>query len=259
MTAPRLKPLALFTAAIALAMPVTALAQSKASGTSTTRPSNRGAIAINGSYQGGSSDVTSTVGFTANAERATFQYKFPVKPGTALDVSARYTVRKNLGVSVGYTSFSAGRSADVTGQIPHPFFFNQPRTISGTASLERKETAVHLRATLSSRPGKRLQFTASAGPAFFSITQTLIDAVSYTDAYPFDTATFSSATTRRVSKSKTGVGAAVDIAYYVSKHLGVGAIVSVAKASITAKAADDSSVAISAGGSALGLGLRLRF
>ena len=221
--------------------------------------SDRVVIGANAAYQAGTSDVSNTVSFTANAERASFSSKFPVKPGPAFDVSGRIRVVKNFGIGIAYTSFSASGSADVTAQIPHPFFFNQPRNITGQSSLERKETAIHVRATISSRPGPKFQITAFAGPTFFSLKQGLIDGVSYTDAYPYDTATFTSATVKQISQSKTGFGAGVDLAYYFSRNLGIGATASIAKTTITATASDNSTVSINVGGTIAGIGLRLRF
>ena len=245
-----------FAAGMALLLPGAALAQSKKRPVSTA---DRGTIYINGAYQGTPSDVQSTVKFAANAETATFTTSFRVKAGPALDVGGRVRVWKRLSVGVAYTSFAANRDADVTASIPHPFFFNQPRSVSGTAPFERKETVVHLRVVAASAPGRRLQLTGFAGPAFYSVTQTLVERVNYLDVYPFDSVTFASAATRRVSQSKTGFGAGADVAYYFSKNGGVGLTATYAKADIDLKAIDDSTVTVHAGGATAGVGLRIRF
>ena len=219
----------------------------------------RAAVYINGGYQPGATDVQSTVNFSSNVETGSFSSTFRVKPPPALDAGARVRVWKYLSVGVAYTSFSTRGEATVTAQIPHPFFFRTPRAIDGTAPSERNETAVHVRAVVTSPPGRRLQFTGFAGPAFFSVRQTLIDKVNYSEAYPFDTATFTSAATRRVSTSKTGAGVGADVAYYFMKHLGVGLSASYAKVTFNLKAVDDSTVSISAGGAMVGIGARIRF
>ena len=216
-------------------------------------------VGINASYQTGTTEVSSSVGLTANAEHGTFSYKFPVKPKASADGSVRVRVIKNIGISVAYTNVSASGTAEISGQIPHPFSFNQLRNISGQTSLNRTETAFHVRATLSSAPGKKLQFTVSAGPTFFTMKQGLVDSVAWTDSYPYDTAVFSSATTKQVSQSVTGFGAGADVAYYFSKNVGIGATASVAKATVSATAADSSAVSLNVGGTYVGLGVRLRF
>jgi hypothetical protein len=247
---------ALLVFAAALLAPSAALAQT---GAPRASKNERGAIYINYGYLSGTSDVQSTVSFPVNVETGTFTSKFDVKPGPALDAGARVRIWKRLGAGVAFTSFATNRDATVTAQIPHPFFFGRPRAIEGTASIERKETAVHVRAVVTSPGGRKLQAAAFAGPVFFSVDQTLVDKVTYSDAYPFDTATFRSAATRRVKTSKTGFGIGADVAYYFMKHVGVGLSGTYAKIDFNLKAVDDSTVSVSAGGGIAGLGIRIRF
>lgn len=239
-----------------LVIPSAALAQKP----KTASPANdRGAIYVNGGYQAGASDVQSTVSFTANVETGSFTSKFHVKEGPALDAGARVRVWKRLSIGAVVTSFTANGDATVTGKIPHPFFFQTPRTIEGTTSNEHKETSFQLRAIVTSPAGRKLQFSGFAGPAFFSLKQTVVDRVNYSEAYPFDTATFTSAATRVVSRSKTGIGIGGDVAYYFTKNLGVGLSATYAKVTFDLKAVDDSTISVSAGGAVVGLGVRIRF
>lgn len=248
--------LRLLSVTVILLIPAAALAQTPSAPRAKTE---RGAIYLNGGYQAGTADVQDTVNFTSSAETGTFTWKFPVKPGAALDAGGRVRVWKRLSIGVAVTRFQANGTATVTALIPHPFFFKTPRTVEGTASIERQETAVHLRAVFASAPGRKLQFTGVVGPAFFTVKQNLVDKVNYSEAYPFDSATFTSATTRSVSKSKTGLGVGADVAYYFQKNLGVGLSASFAKVTFDLKASDDSTASVSAGGAIIGLGVRIRF
>ena len=243
-----------FAIAATLLLITPAAAQTKAN----TKPA-RVVLSVNGIYQTGTSDVTSTVSFPANAETATFTSTFPVAAGTGFDAGARVTLRGAFGVGVAGTKFSAAGDADVTAKIPHPFFFSQPRSIAGTAALTRDETTVRIELVFHSAPGKKLQFTGYVGPTYFSVKQDLVDAVTYTDAYPYDTATFGHAATKQASTSKWGFAGGADVSYYFTKSIGVGAMVTIAKASMSVKASDGSPVDLTAGGTQAGGGLRLRF
>ena len=216
-------------------------------------------ISVNGIQQSGTSTVNSTVSFTANAEPATFTSNFSVKSGPGFDAGARVHLRGAFGVSVSVSQFSSSGDADVTAKIPHPFFFNQARSIAGTAGMKRDETVVRIALAVSSTPGKKLQFAGFVGPAFFQVKQDVVDSVTYTDSYPYDTAAFGKATTRTVSMSKTGFAAGADLAYFFAKKIGIGASVVVASATMTTKASDGSSIDVTAGGTQLGAGLRFRF
>lgn len=219
----------------------------------------RAVISVNGIYQSGTSAVDSTVAFTVNAETATFTSKFPAKTGPGFDGGIRVGIRGPIGFALAATHFQTSGTADITGKIPHPFFFNQPRDIAGTANLKREETTTRFALTLSSAPGKKLQFTAFAGPAFFSLKQDLVDTVTYTDAYPYDTATFGQSTTRQVTKTKVGFAGGADATFFFSKSVGIGVTAMIVKATIPLTASDGSSVTVNAGGTQVGGGLRFRF
>jgi hypothetical protein len=60
-------------------------------------------------------------------------------------VAAR--LKGNFGVGVAVSWFSGKGEGAVTGTVPHPFLFNTPRPVNGTASgLERNELATHIQA-----------------------------------------------------------------------------------------------------------------
>ena len=118
---------------------------------------------------------------------------------------------------------------------------------------------MHIRATLSSAPGGKFQFSAFVGPSFFSVNQGLVDSVSWTDSYPYDTASFTKATTSTFSASKVGFEGGADVAYYFSRNIGIGLMAAVAKAEVSGTNSDKTTISVSVGGSTVGAGLRLRF
>lgn len=254
-----MKPLNLIAVCALCIVPAVAFAQTSTPKKPAASTSERAAIYVNGGYQSASGDVLNAVTFASNLETARFTSTFPVKPRPAFDLGARVRVWKRVSVGVGYTTFSASGDATFTGQTPHPFFFNRPRNLEGTLSMEREEAVVHVRAVVTSPAGRKLQYSGYIGPAMFTVKQTLVDKINYSDVYPFDTVTFTGAVTRRVSKSKTGVGIGGDIAYYFMTHLGVGLSASYSQVEFDLRAADDSAVSIRAGGPMIGLGLRIRF
>jgi hypothetical protein len=219
----------------------------------------RGSLFINGGYLLGTSEIQSKVAVTVNAESGSFTSKFKAKDGPAVDVGGRVRVWKHLGAGAAFTRFTDSSDSNISAQIPHPFFFSTMRAADGTAPSQRQETAVHVRAVVTSPPGRKLQYSGFAGPAFFSVRQTLVDHISYSESYPFDTVTFTSASTRTVTASKVAVGLGADVAYYFSKKIGVGLSATYAKASLDLKAVDNSTVAITVGGAIVGLGVRVRF
>lgn len=221
--------------------------------------SGRVVLSVNGISQSGSETVSTSSTFTANAESGSYTSNFPVKSGPGFDASISIGLKGPFGLSIGGTSFKATGTAEVTAKVPHPFFFNQPRTVTGTTSMSREESTARLALTVSSAPGGRFQFSAYAGPAYVSVKQDLLDSVSYTDSYPYDTATFTRANTSQPSKTGIGFAAGADASFYFTKSIGLGLSASIVSATVNFSAADNSTVAIKAGGTQVGGGLRIRF
>ena len=155
---------------------------------------------------------------------------------------------------------TSSRDTDVSATIPHPFFFNSPRTITGTAAgLERKEVATHVQALYALYTGTRLDVTVSGGPSIFKITQDVVSNVTFQEAYPYDSATFGSAVS--TAKSKTGVGfnLGADLTVRVARHVGVGGLVRYSRASVDLPTEAASPLEVDAGGVQIAGGIRVFF
>jgi hypothetical protein len=116
---------------------------------------------------------------------------------------------------------------------------------------------VHLR-WFAPVPGP-VQVSLFAGPSFFSVEQDLVTTVTFTQDFPFDTASFVSAETRRHSESVTGYHLGVDATFFFTRHIGVGGLVRVSRASVDLASADGGLVPVDLGGVQLSGGLRLGF
>ena len=88
-------------------------------------------------FQVNSNDFTDTATIRRNAENGRIETAYDVGGGLAFDVAGSYLVWKNLAVGVGLTLFSAPTTAAIDAQVPHPFFFNQPRTVTGEIDGDR--------------------------------------------------------------------------------------------------------------------------
>jgi len=151
--------------------------------------SDRGYLNVSGWFQPSASfsNTVRPIDFS-EASEIDNRYHTGGVPGFEADGGVR--VWRNLAVGVGVSRFSKETTAAVSAQIPHPFFFNKPRAVSGdAASLTRDETAVHLQALWMVAISRRWQLALSGGPSWFSVGQDLVGDVTVTQTYPFDTAT----------------------------------------------------------------------
>ena len=220
----------------------------------------RGFVSINGGIQATSTDFTDNVVFTRFVEEGDFDAGYRVDGDAVFDVSGGVRVWQNLAIGVGVSRFSRDDDADVTARIPHPFFFDQHRPISGSAvGLRRQEIAVHVQALWIVPANDRFDLALFGGPTFVAVTQDLLRDVEFTQSFPFDTATFTGAATREQSKSGIGFNVGVDLAFYFSGHVGVGWLARFSRATIDLASEDGGTVKVDAGGVHVAGGLRMRF
>ena len=97
------------------------------------------------------------------------------------------------------------------------------------------------------------------GPTFFNLQQDLVTTIGYDHVYPYDEASFASASTTPASASAVGFNAGIDIGFFFSEVVGVGAIIRYSGGAVELPGEGESMVPVDAGGFNVGGGLRLRF
>lgn len=220
---------------------------------------SRAMVTINGAYQATPVDFTDNVAFTKFVEDGDLDASYTRQTGPVIDGGVAVHVWRNLGIGVAVSAYSKAGAASVDARIPHPFFFNRDRSVSGAAAgLTSKETAVHLQAVVTIPVSPAIDVSVFGGPTWFNVTQDLVTDVSFTQTYPFNSATFSGATTAQQSGSAIGFNAGIDAAFYFSTHVGVGVMARFSQAAIDLPRAGGL-VSVDAGGLQTGGGLRIRF
>jgi hypothetical protein len=215
---------------------------------------------VNGGAQSGAKSFSDHFEFDQNVEKATVDARYSGRTDALFDGSVGVLLWKYLGAGVAITHYAHDGTVDVDASIPHPFFFNRPRAISGTEEgVARSETAVHIQAIYRVDFSARLRMMLSGGPSVFNIDQDLVSDVQYDETFPYDTATFRSATTRPSKGSGAGFNAGVDIAWMFQRHVGVGGFVRGARGRVTLDTPDKRTITVDAGGVQGGAGVRLVF
>src|SRR5690349_8752111 len=156
------------TLASLLAAPSPALAQRSAKPPRVT-------IGVSGGVQQAAEDVSDHFSFPKNVETETVDVKYPMKPWALIDLAAGYRVWKNLGVGVAVSATSGKGDAEVTASVPHPFFFNQPRTVTGTETgIAHSETGIHVQVQYLVPATGRLHVTLAGGPSWLSVDHEVV-------------------------------------------------------------------------------------
>jgi hypothetical protein len=202
---------------------------------------------------------TSTSVFTVHAEDATLTADASIGVGPAFAVRAGMRVWKNMALGGGVSVVSASQSLNVTGRLPHPFQFNQPRDVEGTADgLERVETLAAFEVSWLVAVSRRIDMLVFGGPAYLRVRQDMATRIQFTESYPYDTATYAGIETASMSGGGVGVTGGVDVAYLLSKHLGIGGELRYSYASTTLTPSKEPSI-VPLGGLQVAVGARILF
>jgi hypothetical protein len=211
-------------------------------------------VSANASYLTASHTFDDTRTFELYQETARFTADYDVEARVGMDIGAFVRVWRGLAAGVAYTSYKDDRDIAISGTLPHPLLFQHDRSIEGTAPGTREERAIHLNAAFIVPVGGKFQAVLFGGPSFFTVKQSVVTEVDWDESYPFDTATFRSATVDTEEESKTGFNVGADVAYYFTKTFGVGGIVRFSSTKV-----DFSLGEVDAGGAMVGGGVRIRF
>lgn len=217
-------------------------------------------ISVNAGVQTPADGLSDQFQFERFVEQATVAVDYDGEPGVFFDGGVSFTLWKRLGAGIALSRFSHDSGAGVEAQIPHPFFDNRHREISGTADgITRAETGFHVQFTYTADTTGALTVVLSAGPSYFDVEQDLVSGVQYTESFPFDEATFTAADRARTSAAGLGFNVGADIAWMLGRQVGIGGLVRYSRASVEVDTNDRRTIAIKAGGLQAGAGVRFQF
>ncbi|MGB7218140.1 MAG: hypothetical protein WBD07_04975 [Vicinamibacterales bacterium] len=221
----------------------------------------RTTFGVNGGIQTIGQTASQNFSVQKNLETAPIAAALSLGSATFIDFSAAVTHEPSrLGGSISVSSVRRQFGGDVSAQIPHPFFFNTPRPVSGSASgLHDTELVLHLDVTYRLRGSDRFDLVGFAGPSMFKVTRDFVTNVTVSETYPYDTATFESAQTSSTRADTLGFNVGADMTWKLSRRIGVGALIRYAHGSIVLTPSAGNSVSTKLGGLQLGGGLRLLY
>jgi hypothetical protein len=177
---------------------------------------DRAYINIGFGVESGKTDMTDSKTFSKYEETGTLTSTSSFTSGSLFDVSVGARIWKNLSVGVGYHQETDSQDGQLTGTVPHPLFFNQPRTIAPPVTvpaLQRKESAEHLMFGWMVPVNAKMDVSIFAGPSFFRLEQQVVsDALIVEKGSPYTEVVVDPTVVTR-KKSVTGYNAGADISY----------------------------------------------
>jgi opacity protein-like surface antigen len=216
--------------------------------------------------ESGTSALTDTRTFLIYDETGTVTSSSTWTSGSLFDGGIGFRVWKNLSVGVSYHQEQNTADIDLTASVPHPVFFNQPRSFTAKVGGDqfRKEKATHLQFGWMLPFGDKLDVLVFGGPSWFRLEQPAVDEFESRIAdrsSPFAQVTVAPTVVIR-KKSPVGFNVGADASYMVwqndSVRVGAGFFVryALAKTNVLILSTEQKT---EVGGVQIGFGGRLRF
>ena len=220
----------------------------------------RGFLAVNGIVQTTSNDFADTVEFREHAEDGRFETAYVVDGAPGFSVTAGSMLSPFLGVGASLGRVARSTPASFSAEVPHPFFFGTPRSVSADISqMRREELGVHAHVRALWPVTDRLQISALGGPSLFRVSQDVVSTFEYAESYPYDTAVFRSSESVNATATTLGFNVGGDVTVFLTSNLGVGVSATFSRATVDLDVTEGRTARVRAGGLNTGAGLRLRF
>ena len=160
-----------------------------------------------------------------------------------------------------YDFVSNSGDGTVSGSLPHPQVFDQPRTFTASADdLAHSENAFHFQAVWFVPFTDKVDFTISGGPSVFNVKQELIRGVTFSEIPPnFTSVTIDSVEVVELRDSAWGFNIGADMTYALTPSIGVGALIRYSHGTVEFNVSDTQTADVTAGGFQIGGGVRFKF
>jgi opacity protein-like surface antigen len=242
-------------AAFAVALAATALAPRAADAAD-----HRFRLGVGGGIALGSLGWSSTSTWDVTQETAELTADYDSGTGPAVEAMVGVWVTPSFGFRIAFGWSRRDTDATLTASLPHPFFFDRPRTVSGELSgLEYRQLASYL--DLEWRPlVGPVSVAVFGGLALVRVEADFVERVEFDEQYPYDEATFRAAVTQR-GRSDAGVGwsAGASVSHVLGSRVTIGLEARYTRANLELVLPGNATAPIEAGGLQLIAGLGVGF
>lgn len=216
------------------------------------------ALFLNGVTESSDFALTESRSFPIFRETATADVNYRDSRRSGYEVGALVRIRGPVGVVASAELFDGAPSATYRNRLPHPFFFDQPRELSGQQpELSWSERALHVDPVLSLDFGSRLSVDAFSGVSLFFIETELVDEIHYQEVFPYDSLVSNGTTLRLMEARPLGYNFGVSTTLRLFGVLGMNFGLRYSRAQVRLDLAEGREIHFDAGGLRFGAGLSI--
>ncbi len=246
--------------ATVLAVPSASLAQT---------PETRWFVALDGGFQttAVADALTEPITFERFAEEGELTRDVTINRRPTIALAGGVRVWRQAGLRVGFQHFTRYDDLELNASIPHPFFFDAPRTFSDTSTMTQHERSLDLHGYWSLRFGDRLNVQIFGGPTVYFTALDLAGVGTAPEEYPYEEVPITGIVTFERNPTALGWGVGTDMSFFFWRHVGVGWTARYSDASAEVSLPGQGGLAVGGpvvsevglGGAQIAAGIRVRF
>lgn len=223
-------------------------------------PDHRFAFFVNGALGTSALDFADSRSFELFLEQARFDQRYRSPETQGVELGAYWRIKGPVGIGASAELFRSDKEAAYSAVLPHPFYFERNRELSGQLSgLVHEEQALHVNAVVSKTWAGRFTVDVFGGPSLFlTKTEVLVD-VPYAEVYPYDTVVPGDVETRLLEDHPLGYNVGAGVTFRLAGPLGIDLGARYSQAQIRIAPSENGTIEFLAGGFRLGAGLRFLF
>lgn len=218
-------------------------------------------VGVSAGIQVGDNDLVRQSTFDLYDEPATVDIAQTINNGGFFEISGAYKVRPTYGFGLAWGFLSNSGEGNISGRLPHPLFFDQPRSFNQDVSdLKHSEQSLHFQAIYFMPFTDKVDFAFAGGPSLFNVKQGLIRGVLFSEVPPsFSTVVIDEVDIVELEDSGWGFNLGAEMTYAFRPNIGAAAMLRYTHGSVEFNVSDSQTADVTAGGFQLGVGLRVRF
>ncbi len=219
---------------------------------------HRIALFFNGAVGASEVALSGSRSFALFSEEASLDTFYEEPPARGVEVGALVRLKGPLALGASAELLESDRSALYSNKLPHPFFYERHRELSGSrADLIHREQALHFGPVGTFDFGERVIVDVFGGGSLFLTEVDVIDEVLYDEVFPFDQVVPLGTTLRRLEENPWGYHLGTSATVRIAGILGLDFSLRYSRATVRFESADGEELSLDAGGLRLGAGLRL--
>ena len=217
------------------------------------------ALFLNGVTESSDFGVTESRSFSIFKETATLDVNYHESSRrSGYEFGALVRILGPVGIVASAELFDSAPSATYRNRLPHPFFYDRLRELSGEQpALSWSERALHVDPVLSLDFGPRLSVDAFSGVSIFFTETEVLDEILYEEVFPYDSLVSKGTTFRRMEARPLGYNLGVSTTLRLLGVLGMNFGLRYSRAEVRLDLAEGREIHFEAGGLRFGAGLRI--